>query len=110
MDLHVGAPPGGGPGARRTVVADRDIKIGIRDHDPGHDHVAESTEIRVESERVAGAMERLTELQRQAIQLAYYGGYTHTEVATMLRIPVGTVKTRVRDGLIRLRDELGVTS
>jgi RNA polymerase sigma-70 factor (ECF subfamily) len=88
----------------------RDLKIGIRDYEPGHDMVAESTEIRIESERVAQAMERLTELQREAIRLAYYGGYSHSEVAAKLRIPVGTVKTRVRDGLIRLRDELGVTS
>lgn len=89
---------------------DRDLKIGIRDYDHGHDEVAESTEIRMESERVSKAMERLTELQREAIKLAYYGGYSHSEVAEKLRIPVGTVKTRVRDGLIRLRDELGVTS
>lgn len=55
-------------------------------------------------------MSRLTQLQRQAVSLAYYGGYTHSEVASMLKIPLGTVKTRLRDGLIRLRDELGVTS
>jgi len=55
-------------------------------------------------------MSRLTQLQRQAVSLAYYGGYTHNEVAGMLEIPLGTVKTRLRDGLIRLRDELGVAS
>ncbi len=88
---------------------DRDVRIGIRDYDPGHDHVAEAIEIKIEHERVAAAMERLTELQRQAIKLAYYGGRSHSEVAAMLSIPIGTVKTRLRDGLIRLRDELGVT-
>lgn len=55
-------------------------------------------------------MTRLTELQRQAVSLAYYGGFSHSEVADMLHIPLGTVKTRLRDGLIRLRDELGVAS
>jgi len=89
---------------------DRDSKVGIRDYNPAYDSVAESVEISVEHERVAQALDRLTELQRQAVTLAYYGGYSHTEVATMLKVPIGTVKTRLRDGMIRLRDELGVAS
>jgi RNA polymerase sigma-70 factor (ECF subfamily) len=87
---------------------DRDIKIGIRDVDREYDQVAESVEIRIEHERVKRAMTQLTELQREAISLAYYGGYSHSEVATILAIPIGTVKTRLRDGMIRLRDEMGV--
>ncbi|MEA9985804.1 MULTISPECIES: sigma-70 family RNA polymerase sigma factor [Subtercola] len=89
---------------------DRDIKIGIRDLPQEYDHVAESVEIRIEHERVKKAMGQLTELQRQAVSLAYYGGYSHSEVAEMLHVPIGTVKTRLRDGMIRLRDEMGVTS
>ena len=89
---------------------DRDTKISIRDFQSEYDHVAETVEIQLEHERVTQAMLRLTELQRQAVTLAYYGGYSHTEVATMLSVPVGTVKTRLRDGMIRLRDELGVAS
>jgi RNA polymerase sigma-70 factor (ECF subfamily) len=89
---------------------DRDTRIGIRDFAPEYDSVAESVEIRIEHERVEKAMARLTELQRQAVSLAYYGGYSHSEVATMLSVPIGTVKTRLRDGMIRLRDELGVGS
>jgi len=89
---------------------DRDSKIGIRDLAVAYDHVAETVEVRIEHERVEKAMSRLTQLQRQAVSLAYYGGYTHNEVAGMLEIPLGTVKTRLRDGLIRLRDELGVAS
>nr|WP_257021745.1 ECF RNA polymerase sigma factor SigK [Leifsonia sp. AK011] len=89
---------------------DRDLRIGIRDFEPGHDGVAEHVEVSIEHERVARAMARLTELQRQAIELSYYGGYTNSEVAGILSVPLGTVKTRIRDGMIRLRDELGVTS
>jgi RNA polymerase sigma-70 factor, ECF subfamily len=89
---------------------DRDTKIGIRDFAPEYDHVAETVEVSIEHERVKRAMERLTALQRQAVSLAYYGGYSHSEVASMLDVPIGTVKTRLRDGMIRLRDELGVAS
>jgi RNA polymerase sigma-70 factor (ECF subfamily) len=88
----------------------RDIRIGIRDLPAEYDQVAESVEISVEHERVEKALSRLTELQRQAITLAYYGGLSHSEVAERLSIPIGTVKTRLRDGMIRLRDELGVAS
>ncbi|MGV8896181.1 MAG: sigma-70 family RNA polymerase sigma factor [Rhodoglobus sp.] len=89
---------------------DRDTRIGIRDYNPDYDNVAETIEVRVEHERVEKAMTRLTELQRQAVSLAYYGGFSHSEVAAKLSVPIGTVKTRLRDGMIRLRDELGVTS
>ncbi len=89
---------------------DRDTRIGIRDLNREYDNVSETVEVRIENERVVRAMERLTQLQRQAVTLAYYGGYSHSEVAEMLSVPIGTVKTRLRDGMIRLRDELGVTS
>jgi RNA polymerase sigma-70 factor (ECF subfamily) len=89
---------------------DRDVRVGIRDFAPAFDSVAERVEVQLESERVKNAMTRLTELQRQAVTLAYFGGYSHSEVSAMLKVPIGTVKTRLRDGMIRLRDELGVTS
>ena len=89
---------------------DRDTRIGIRDYDAEYDNVSETVQTKVEHERVEKAMQRLTELQRQAVSLAYYGGYSHSEVATLLSVPIGTVKTRLRDGMIRLRDELGVAS
>jgi RNA polymerase sigma-70 factor (ECF subfamily) len=89
---------------------DRDTKIGIRDYDADYDNVSDTVQTRIEHERVEKAMLRLTELQRQAVSLAYYGGYSHSEVANLLSVPIGTVKTRLRDGMIRLRDELGVAS
>jgi RNA polymerase sigma-70 factor (ECF subfamily) len=75
-----------------------------------HDSTAEAAEASLEARRVRGALSALTEAQREAVGLAFLGGYTHTEVATMLELPVGTAKTRIRDGMIRLRDALGVGS
>ena len=62
----------------------------------------------MEVEQVRRALSLLTDLQREAVTLAYYGGYTQGQVAQLLGVPLGTVKTRLRDGLIRLRDEMGV--
>jgi RNA polymerase sigma-70 factor (ECF subfamily) len=73
-----------------------------------YDDVAETVQTSLERERVRRCLAALTELQRESVLLAYYGGYTYREVASLLRVPLGTVKTRMRDGLIRLRDCLGV--
>ncbi len=75
-----------------------------------HDETAEAATSSLEAKRVRTAMTTLTAVQREALELAYFGGYTHTEVATMLDLPVGTAKTRIRDGLIRLRDAMGLAS
>ena len=75
---------------------------------PEADATASAVHQTFEARRVHGALNALTELQRQAVELAYWGGYTPTEGAGLLDIPVGTAKTRIRDGLIRLRDTLGV--
>lgn len=75
-----------------------------------HDETAEAVESSLDAQRVRGAVATLTAVQREAVELAYFGGYTHTEVATMLDVPIGTAKTRIRDGLIRLRDSMGVGS
>jgi RNA polymerase sigma-70 factor (ECF subfamily) len=73
-----------------------------------YDEVTEAVQARLEHQRVRRCLAALTELQRESVTLAYYGGYTYREVAQLLGIAVGTVKTRMRDGLIRLRDCLGV--
>lgn len=76
---------------------------------PEFDVVDEEVTGRLEREQVRRCLEALTELQKQAVTLAYYGGYTYAEVATMLAAPLPTTKTRMRDGLIRLRDCMGVS-
>ena len=73
------------------------------------DEVAEAVESSFEAERVSRCLDGLTPLQRESITLAYYAGYSYPQVASALGVALGTVKTRIRDGLKRLRDCLGVT-
>lgn len=73
------------------------------------DEVAEAVEAAQEREQVRRCLEGLTDLQRESITLAYFGGYSYREVAGLLGITLSTIKTRIRDGLMRLRDCMGVT-
>ncbi|MFG2833544.1 ECF RNA polymerase sigma factor SigK [Streptomyces zaomyceticus] len=92
------------------AATDREHAQAAREHATAFDETAEQVETRLESEQVRRCLRGLTELQRQAVTLAYYQGLTYREVAESLRTPLPTIKTRMRDGLIRLRDCMGVTT
>jgi RNA polymerase sigma-70 factor (ECF subfamily) len=92
----------------RSVQKEAERERRVAAADIPYDDVTEAVESRLEYERVRRCLGSLTELQRESVTLAYYGSYTYGQVATLLGIPAGTVKTRMRDALIRLRDCLGV--
>ena len=86
---------------------DREERVASRDQEPPSDVVSDTVEHGFERQRVVRALDALTPLQREAVKLADYSGLTHQEIAEALDAPLGTVKTRIRDGMIRLRDSLG---
>ena len=90
------------------AAADRMMKVAAASVDTPYDEVVDEVTSRLEQQQVRRCMDSLTELQRQAVTLAYYKGHSYREVAELLEAPLPTVKTRMRDGLIRLRDCLGV--
>ena len=91
-------------------ATERERASAISEQTPPFDVVSDQVEVRLEREQVRRCLGSLTQLQREAVDLAYYAGYTYREVAEVLGANVATVKTRMRDGLIRLRDCLGVTT
>jgi RNA polymerase sigma-70 factor, ECF subfamily len=91
-----------------SAAAQREQKAGV----PGQaeaEAVEDTVAARLEAERVRRCLNSLTELQRESVTLAYYGGYTYPQVAALLGTALTAIKTRIRDGLIRLRDCLGVS-
>ncbi|WP_308121701.1 ECF RNA polymerase sigma factor SigK [Actinotalea ferrariae] len=96
----------------RAVQAqrDRDQRVLDGEHGRPFDVVSEEVEDAMERTRVRGCLGTLTETQRDAVVLAYYGGRTYREVAEELGAALPTVKSRIRDGLLRLRDCLGVAA
>lgn len=85
---------------------DRDDRVSRRDEARAIDVVADEVEVRLDHWQVRMALTSLTDRQREAIELAYFGGHTYRDVARVLGIPEGTAKSRLRDGLQRLRDAL----
>jgi RNA polymerase sigma-70 factor (ECF subfamily) len=77
---------------------------------PDYDEVSETVTVTLEHEQVRRCLDGLTQLQREAVNLAYYQGYTYAQVADVLEANPATVKTRMRDGLVRLRDCMGVVA
>ncbi|HEY3751778.1 MAG TPA: ECF RNA polymerase sigma factor SigK [Pseudonocardiaceae bacterium] len=90
------------------AATNRDERVGAMSVETAFDEVAEQVTVRLEHEQVRKCLSSLTTLQRESVMLAYYGGNTYRDVAKLLSTPLGTVKTRLRDGLIRLRDCMGV--
>ncbi|BCJ59676.1 ECF RNA polymerase sigma factor SigK [Micromonospora endophytica] len=91
------------------ALTDRTERVAAMDAQVPHDQVAEAVSARLDREQVRRCLGRLTDLQREAVTLAYYEGYTYRQVAERLDAPLPTIKSRMRDGLIRMRDCLGVT-
>ena len=94
----------------RSVQAatDREARYGAASHDPDRDVVAEEAGTNLEAEAVSRCLDTLTDTQQESVRLAYYGGFTYREVAERLGAAVPTIKSRIRDGLLRLKTCLGV--
>jgi RNA polymerase sigma-70 factor (ECF subfamily) len=88
--------------------ADRERRVLAASGETPYDDVVETVTSNLEQQQVRRCLKGLTDLQREAITLAYYDGFTYREVAEKLDTALPTIKTRMRDGLIRLRDCLGV--
>ena len=94
---------------RRATVHDRRRAgdEGIEERFEARERTDVEAARREEAGTVRGALSSLPADQSQVIELAYFGGFTHTEIADMLDAPVGTVKGRMRLGLKKMRTQLG---
>jgi RNA polymerase sigma-70 factor (ECF subfamily) len=93
---------------RESTVASRDVADDAAlMRFPASELTESEVERRAEAEQVRAALQTLPAEQRQVIELAYFGGFTHQEISQMLALPAGTVKGRMRLGLTKLRFALG---
>ena len=90
-------------------ASEREARYGANSQDIDHDSVSDEVDTRLEAEAVVRCLETLTETQQESVRLAYYGGLTYREVAEKLNAAIPTIKSRIRDGLIRLKTCLGVS-
>ncbi|BCW46203.1 ECF RNA polymerase sigma factor SigK [Arthrobacter sp. StoSoilB5] len=90
------------------AATDREARYGAASQDLDRDVVSEEADTNFEAEAVSRCLGTLTETQRESVRLAYYGGLTYREVAEHLGAAVPTIKSRIRDGLLRLKTCLGV--
>jgi len=93
----------------RSAAAATEREQKTADFPISRDEVAEAVEASLDRERVQRCLGGLTDIQRESVTLAYYGGYTYRQVAALLGVTLAAIKTRIRDGLIRMRDCLGVS-
>jgi RNA polymerase sigma-70 factor (ECF subfamily) len=93
---------------RDTVRTSRDVSDeGLAERMPAPDRTEDEVQRRDEAAHVRTALDELPADQRQVIELAYFGGFSHSQIAEMLKLPAGTVKGRMRLGLTKLRLSLG---
>ena len=94
---------------RRKTVRDRGLSTeeGIEERIPARERTEIEFASRDEAREIREALEQLPQEQSRVIELAYFGGMTHVEIASMLDTPVGTTKGRMRLGLAKMRMSLG---
>lgn len=91
---------------RETTARSRSVDADLT-LEPAAEDVEHEAWLGIRRDRTLQSLEALSDIQREAVELAFFAGLTHVEVAERLGIPLGTAKTRIRSGLLKLRELLG---